>query len=241
MLSLLVSAIGHQEGGMLQARHADRNLRNSGVGLAGLVVASWLLAGCQPGSLPCTKDDEWAAICKGDAAMSNNGGSGNGGSGNGGTGGSSTGGSATGGTGGGTGGSGGGAVTKDTPIANCSAYPTLGKMDDFFAMRCGAANACHNETGGAAWNNFKVADVWKTLKNTATIFACKPGKVIDGTTWDKSVMWRKTRQPGPPMCVEGGLPGTIMPPPGSTPPTPVLTPDEDTCLQGFLKAIAGAQ
>jgi hypothetical protein len=238
MLSLLVSAIGHQEGGMLQARHADRNLRNSGVGFAGLVVASWLLAGCQPGTLPCTKDDEWAAICKGDAAMSNTGGSGNGGTGGSSTGG--TGGSATGGTGGGTGGSGGGAVTKTTVIPNCDKYKTVGGMDEFFAMRCGASNSCHNEVGGNAWSNFKVADVWSTFKNADTKFACKPGKVIDGTTWDKSIMWRKTRQPGPPMC-DAGLPGTIMPPPGSTPPTPVLTADEDTCLQGFLKAIAGAQ
>jgi hypothetical protein len=218
---------------MLQARQAKQISRLGGS--AGvLVVAGLLLATCQAGELPCTKDDEWKAICAGSKASGGSGG------GSGGSGGS------TGGAGGSpsdAGGTGGkpatGALTKDTPIPNCSMYPTLGKMDDFFAMRCGVANGCHNEVGGSAWSNLKVTDAWMTLKNVTAKFSCKDDKLIDGTTWDKSVIWRKTRTPGPPMCAGSGLTMSIMPPPLLDPKMDALSADESTCLQNFLKAIAG--
>ena len=217
---------------MLQARQAKRISRIDGC--AGvLVVGVWLLAASQAGELPCTKDDEWKAICAGSKAS---GGSGGGGTGTGGGGGSS------GGAQGDAGGTGGmpAAVNKDTPIANCSKYPTLGKMDDFFAMRCGVAVNCHNAM--APWTNMALTDSWMVLKDAVPKIDCKSDKIVDSTTWSKSLVWVKTRKPGPPACpTAGGIPGTIMPPPEMMPKMDALTADEDMCLQGFLKAIAGVQ
>jgi hypothetical protein len=232
MVTVSASAIGQsREDEMLQARQAKRISRiDKSVGV--LVVGVWLLAGCQAGELPCTKDEEWKAICAGSKAS---GGSGGGGTATGGSGGGGAQGDA-----GGTGGMPAATVNKDTPIANCSKYPTLGKMDDFFAMRCGVAVNCHNAM--APWTNMALTDSWMVLKDAVPKIDCKSDKIVDSTTWSKSLVWVKTRKPGPPACpTTGGIPGTIMPPPEMMPKMDLLTADEDACLQGFLKAIAGAQ
>ena len=209
---------------MLQARQATRTV-GAKAAMAGLILSGVLLAGCQPGVLPCDKDQEWQAICKGnaDALPAAGGGSGNGGSGQGGS-------------SGGSGGNGGTALTKDTAITGCDKYKTLGAMDDFFAMRCGSNAACHDGAGASAWTNLKMPDVWSRLKNTPAKFSCRGDNIIDGTSWDKSVLWRKTRMPV--MCAGANPAMSVMPPPAIEPKMPMLTTAEDDCLKGFLKAIA---
>jgi hypothetical protein len=219
---------------MLQARQAKQISRLNG-GAAVLVVGVWVLAACQAGELPCTKDDEWKAICAGSKAS---GGTGGGAAGSGGGGGGGSGGAMA--DAGGTGGKPAGTLSKDTPIANCAAYPTVGKMDDFFSMRCGVNATCHG--AGAPWTAMAGADVWMALKDAMPKIDCRMDKVVDSGDWAKSLVWVKTRSPGPPACpTPGGVAGVLMPPADLPPKMPVLTADENTCLQGFLKAIAGVQ
>ena len=214
---------------MSEARNATRTLAARG---AGLVVASLLIAGCQPGTLPCDKDPEWAAICKGDASVTGGGG----GSGSGGSSGSGGGTQNSGGSGGG----GGGTTAKaDTPLDNCSKYKTVGGMDEFFAMRCATSGSCHDAAGGGAWTNFKMPDVWMRLKDAPAKFSCKGDPIIDTKAWDKSAAWRKTRMPAPVMCAGTGLGMSVMPPPLIEPKMMELTSEENACLESFLKKMAG--
>jgi hypothetical protein len=218
---------------MLQTQLATRRLGTRGA-VAGLVVSGVLVAmgGCQPGALPCDKDQEWAAICKGDASVipGSGGGSGSG------SGGSS---GASGGAGNGSGGAAGsgGGVTAATALPNCSKYKTLGGMDEFFGMRCAASPACHDGAGGGAWTNLKMADVWMRLKDVKAKFSCRDDMVIDSKTWDKSVVWRKTHMPV--MCAGPNPAMSVMPPPAIEPKMPMITTDEENCLKDFLQKIAG--
>ena len=100
---------------------------------------AWL--SCQPGELPCDSSPEWQAVCKKEGGA--------------------------GGTGGGApmGGAGGMApvVDRNTPIADCSQWKTLGEMDKFFAARCagdGTATQCHVATNKDAWTDLNAPDVW---------------------------------------------------------------------------------
>jgi hypothetical protein len=213
---------------MLQARQANR-MFGAQATVAGLITFGFLLAGCQPGALPCDKDPEWQAICKGNADGGPMGGSGTGGSG---TGGSGTGGAS------GTGGSGmPTAKTKDTVVPNCDKYKTLGGMDEFFAMRCGANAACHDAAGGNAWTNLKMPDIWDRLDDVPAKFACRGDMIIDTGAWEKSVLWRKTR-PAPVMCAGPNMGMSTMPPPAIEPKMPVVTAEEDACLKSFLEVLA---
>src|SRR5688572_21013736 len=162
-------------------KHTHQNPVVAGVGTAmGAVLFAGLLLSCQPGKLPCD-DPAWKEVCESDGGpvvVAGNGGN------SGGQGGNS----------GGQGGGGGG-VTAATTI-DCSAYPTLGDMDKFFAMRCGAASNCH--TMPMPWTDMRTAGIFERLKNQPTQFACKPAKLIDGTTWTNSMIWVKTK--GMPTC-----------------------------------------
>jgi hypothetical protein len=200
-------------------------IRVAGVGTAiGAVIFGALLASsCAPGKLPCDKDDEWRAVC----AIPGEGQGGNGGGG--GMGGAPGMGGAT------------GAVSAATTI-DCAAFPTLGDMDQFFSARCGLDNACHNEVGGLAWKDLKKPGVWERMQMPTATFICAPGKLIDKADWTKSVLWTATRSPKT-TCPTGMIARLMPPQEGAniTPPQPILTAQENTCLENFLKAIAGAQ
>jgi hypothetical protein len=135
--------------------------RVAGVGTAvgAVILGSVMWLGCQPGALPCEKDD-WKGICAGNdsgVSVATTGGS------SGGNNGGSSGGN-TGGSSGGTGGSGAppaaGKPTASTPVADCGMYKTLGDMDTFFEMKCGSNGAaCHGS--GAPFGDFKGNKMWE--------------------------------------------------------------------------------
>ena len=148
----------------------------------------------------------------------------------------------------GTGGTGGAApavVSATTAVADCAQWPTLGDMDRFFAARCGLDRNCHG--AGTAWTVMPVQGVWDQFTKDATSAAklsCAGGKLASRTSWTGSVLWTKTQTPVLP-CPSGSTsttPGLSMPPQKDfTPLTDPLTPVELKCLEGFLKAIAGAR
>jgi hypothetical protein len=206
--------------------------------LFGCLVAASVLQGCQPGKL-CDKE-EYSDLC----ANPPTGGTGGGGVGGGGSGGGGTG-------GGGSGGNrDGGAmemaaapVNDDTPVADCADYNTLGKMDTFFAMRCGSDGACHTSPGATAWTDMKMPKVYSRLLNVAPKFACTADKMIDPGDWSKSVLLVKVRD-AMPLCKNGSKAGTtVMPPPLAAQAQAMkqdpLTDAEKTCLENFVRAAAG--
>jgi hypothetical protein len=195
--------------------------RVAGVGTAiGAVMFGVLLASCAPGKLPCDKDEAWMAVCN----EPGEGGQGGGGGGGGGMGGSA------------------GGLSEATAVANCAAYPTLGKMDEFFLARCGVGEGtCHSGVGAMIWKDLKMPKVWERLSTgtaSKAAAACATAQIIDTAAWDKSVIWLITRDP------KGTCPdptktiARTMPPQDATPKLPLLTADESTCLENYLKAIA---
>ena len=205
--------------------------RVAGVGTAiGAVMIGSLWLACQPGTLPCDNPTpEWKDVCAlpDDPPPP----------------------SGTGGVSGMSGGGGGGAgmsgtpmpPTKDTPIPGCAKYPTLGKMDEFFATRCGSDGACHTTPGAAVWKDLKMPDIWDRMRTVKSSVDCGGAAMIDTTAWDKSLLWVITRSPKAP-CPNGGMIIRLMPPqePANVmPKEALLSADENTCLEGFLKVLAG--
>jgi hypothetical protein len=211
--------------------------RVAGVGTAvgAVILGSVMWLGCQPGQLPCEKDD-WKAICTTTSNMGQ-------GSSSGGTGGSS-GGNTGGTTGGSTGGSSGGAdagtppatggkPTADTKVDGCGNYKTLGEMDTFFEMKCGTGTACHNT--GSVFGEFKGNKMWERGTTTKTKFDCKDTLLIDPSEAAKGAFFMKINADA--KC--GGVP-LKMPPPNATA-DQMISGAEKTCLENYLKAIAGGK
>jgi hypothetical protein len=128
-------------------------------------------------------------------------------------------------------------------VANCTKYPTLGKMDEFFAARCGLDGLCHNTSTAGLWKDLKTPKVWERMiqpgvKSGAAV--CADSKIIDTTDWDKSVIWLVTRSPKGTCPDPSKTIARPMPPQDVTPTTPLLTAEENTCLENYLKAIADA-
>ena len=121
-----------------------------------------------------------------------------------------------------------------TPVADCPAYKTIGEMDAFFAMRCGSNSACHAPPG--PFGDFKAAKVYDRTFNKPSI-ECKNELLIDPVDPMKSVLWLKTQDP--PKCAAGSSIPPRMPSkiPGMD--EVPLKPEESTCLQNYLKALAG--
>jgi hypothetical protein len=120
-------------------------------------------------------------------------------------------------------------VNAQTQVPGCTAYPTLGSMDQLFAAKC-TTSGCHSVP---TLMDLKAADVWQRLLDMPTKFACTGEKVIDPAAPAKSVL--ATRSATPPKCASGAAAPTPMPPAGSTP----LTPEELACIEAFVKAAAG--
>lgn len=181
-----------------------------------LIVASTLCVACPAGSLPCDESPEWNAVCELQAA--------------GGAGGSPSGGAA------GT----PGLLSAITPVANCAKWPTIGAMDQFFVGRCGLTPSCHGT--GTVWTDMQRPNAWERFNKEGTSRAnvsCKGGFLAHPTNWPDSVLWTKTRAPT--ICPPGttGMAGLTMPPQMTyDPKTPLLSPEEDNCLEGFLRAFA---
>jgi hypothetical protein len=192
--------------------------------LAGGLI--WL--GCQPGTLPCSKDKEWEAIC---ANVDGGGGGLGGASGSGG--GSGGGGAQSGGSGGGMadgGGSGGnGGVTASTPVMNCADWKTAGEMDKFFQTKCGGDNsACHSTNG--AFGDYKTADFWSRLNmGLKSKFTCGMVPLADTADHTKGLLWARAQEM--PKCPNGSSAGARMPPL----PMPALNATEMACLENFVK------
>ncbi len=140
------------------------------------------------------------------------------------------------------------AVNAMTVVKNCAAYPTLGKMDGFFKMRCGVGvgASCHGSI--AAGTQF--AEVWKLIDKEPKV-ACDKAKtkLIDKANPQDSFILHKVKAmadtkgkigacpPG-----GGGDPGTFMPPPMGAPSYVAgteLSMDEVACIESFVKAAAG--
>jgi hypothetical protein len=205
-------------------------------------LGSMVGLGCQPGSLPCDKDNEWKAICASDGG---GGVTSTGGSGGGNTGGSSGsgGGTSSGGTGGsgggmdaGSGGGGGGSVSESTAVPGCDAFKTVGEMESkFFAMRCGKGAACH-EGATAAFGDLKTTPIYKRLLDTPVKLNCtspSPAKWIDKGDYMKSLIIAKTTDM--PKCPNDTTKGAGLRMPST--PEMVLSDSEATCLKNYLMVI----
>ena len=210
--------------------------RVAGVGTAvgAVILGSVMWLGCQPGQLPCEKDD-WKAICTTTSNMGQ-------GSSSGGTGGSSggnTGGSSGGSTGGSSGADAaappatGGKPNADTEVKGCGDYKTLGQMDMFFEKKCGSGTACHQ--ANSVFGEFKGNKMWERGQTTKTKFDCMGTLLIDPTEAGKGAFFLKIN--GDAKC---GGPLLKMPPP-SAPPDQQISGDEKTCLENYLKVIAGGK
>jgi hypothetical protein len=203
-----------------------RSARSS-LGIFLLGSALWL--SCQAGELPCESSAEWQALCDQTSAGGTGGGAGTGGTG---------GGAGTGGNGGG-----GALLSASTPVPDCAQWTTLGAMDNFFSSRCGLNSMCHG--AGAPWTAMPVQGVWAkfTSESSAAMFSCTGAKLTNRTTWTDSVLWTKTQTPPLPCAADSTNKNTglSMPPQTGFPPkTDPLSTAELKCLEGFLKAIAGA-
>jgi hypothetical protein len=197
--------------------------------LAGLLLGAGAFAGCQPGTLPCDSSPEWETICSGAGGGTGSGGMAGGG--------------------GGMSGSGGGMAqmggmmgmvtpppTAATAVANCAAFPNLGEMDKFFAMRCGDDATCHVPQTAVVWHDFKTAEVWKRAVDLKGKTECIGAPMVDKADHTKSVLWAKVQNQG--KCPDGSnVKGMRMPQKYPTKPEMFLTQDEMTCLEGFLKAL----
>ena len=206
--------------------HASQQ-RKAGVGMAAvgaLVLGSAFGLSCQPGDLPCDQSSEWRTLCD----------------------------QAAGGTGGtaaptppATGGTGGsvamppapGVVSAATAVMGCAQFDTVGKMDAFFAMRCGVSNLCHG--AGTAWTSMPAQNAFEKFKTAKAAVSCSGGPLANAANWRESVLWTKTQTPAG--CPPGSSsPGLTMPPQMTfEPKMAVLTAPEMACLEGYLKAITG--
>jgi hypothetical protein len=205
-----------------------------GVGLLlfGFATAAAVIQGCKPGTI--CDNPEYQGPCE----MPTGGTSGSGGGGTG---------------GGGTGGRDGGgmeamAPAASTPVPDCpTEYNTLGKMDNFFAMRCGHENACHAMTGGNVWSDMKMPNVSGRFFNTPTKNVClsqaaADRRMLNADDWQAGMMLVKTRD-AMPKCKNGMTAGTIMPPPeamqAAAMKQPPLTDAEKKCLESWIRVASG--
>ena len=180
------------------------------------VILGSLLLGC-PRYRPCD-DPAWKEVCEGE-----------------GDGGRESAGEGSKDMSGGADGTGG--MTSATAI-DCAEYPTLSDMDKFFARRCGASadDECH--ATALPWTDMKSPEVWRRLADRNSMVTCKDAKLIDTKTWSNSVILAKTKTPV--ACPPGGSnPGLPMPPPNMMPMMAPLSAAETTCLENYLKKIAG--
>jgi hypothetical protein len=209
--------------------------RVAGVGTAvgAVILGSVMWLGCQPGQLPCDKDD-WKAICTTTSNMSSGSSTGGGtGSNTGGTSGGSTGGSNGGGADAAAPPAAGGKPNADTKVEGCGDYKTLGQMDTFFEKKCGSGTVCHQ--ANSVFGEFKGNKMWERGQTTKTKFDCMGTLLIDPSEAGKGAFFLKIN--GDAKC--GGVP-LKMPPPTATA-DQQLSGDEKTCLENYLKAIAGGK
>jgi hypothetical protein len=204
--------------------------RVAGVGTAvgAVILGSVMWLGCQPGTLPCEKED-WKGIC----AQSSAGAGGSTPSGN--TGGS-TGGTQGGSTGGASGGGNDAAPPADNMgarVVNCSNanWKTVKDMDKFFVAKCGTGNVCHVS---AAFGDYTQPEFYKKLldKSYVSKFDCTGSPMADMGDTTKGVIWIKVQDN--PDCGGGKSGNGRMP----MPPMPALSADEKSCLESYLKVIA---
>ncbi len=194
-------------------------------GWSGLLLVTWIGSGsCQPGSLPCSRNDEWRQICADGGGAAEGGSGGN----TAGSGGSTGGTSGAGGTGGNaTGGMPGTAVTASTLIPDCDAYKTAKDMDRFFDMRCSSNPGCHQP--GAVHGDMKTENLFMRATTTTTNFACKGSPWIDKADHTKGMLWSKIQEM--PKCPSGSGGFGKMP----MAPQMALSAAERTCLENFIK------
>jgi hypothetical protein len=204
-----------------------------GTALGAVVLSSVVWLGCQPGQLPCDKDD-WKAIC---TTTSNPGsGSSSGGS----TGGSNGSGGSSG-SGGSTGGSNGGNdaappasndIGSKTVKCNNADWKTVKDMDKFFLAKCGTGSACHSS---AVFGDYSKPEFYKKLTDSTYVskFDCSGSKMADLSDPTKGVIWIKVQDM--PDCGGGKSGNGRMP----MPPMPALSSDEKDCLKSYLDVLAG--
>jgi hypothetical protein len=209
-------------------KRAHLNWMVAGVGTAvGAVMLGSFLAACAPGTL-CDKpgyEDECLT-----------GGSGGGTGGSGGSTGGSAGGSTGGSAGGSTGGSAGGGVGPGMPVANCVMAPTVGEVETkIIAVKCGET-ACHVPMG-VFKPDLKTAGSWARLLDKVVEYSatkCKDDVYIKKSDPLKSYFLSSVKD-AMPKCSDGRMGGVRMP--FGKPP---LSAEEITCIEGYVKALAGA-
>jgi hypothetical protein len=206
--------------------NARRSLASGRWWFVAALVATVAGPGCGPGKLPCDRP-EWASICAADA----------------GTGGPSD-----------AGGPGADTPPAFTPTAvtevkNCARFTTVGGADAYFKMRCAPGmSGCHLAMYDRQWQDFESPGVWERLtkdpmnQNQArrSASACVGGRVADTSNWENSVLRAKIKSPVVCPPTGSGLGGFSMPPGQLMPKMDPLEPDEVACIEGFLKALAGA-
>lgn len=203
--------------------HPKASSKLAGRGLMGgiLLFATSAWVACQPGDLDCCQAFDGGFGGAGGAGTNTGGRSGTGGA-------------------PATGGGSGGTVTPmpTTAIPNCTKYPTLAKMDEFFAMRCGMPAGCH-ESQASAWSDLKAPNVWMRMLDADPKFSCKTGgKMINKGAPANSLILSKTKMVMCPPGSSDGISSTTMPPMG-TMGQPVLTAEEAKCLTNFVHLAAG--
>jgi hypothetical protein len=215
--------------------------RVAGVGtaLGAVIVGSVLWFGCQPGQLPCEKDD-WKAICTTTSNPSSGSSTGGNSGSSGGSSGSNSGGSAGGSNSGGSNGGGadamppasGGDVGGKPVKCNNADWKTVKDMDKFFLAKCGTGSACHST---AVFGDYSKPDFYKKLMDSTYVskFDCSGTKMADLSDPAKGVIWIKVQDM--PDCGGGKSGNGRMP----MPPMPALSSDEKDCLKSYLDVLAG--
>ena len=125
--------------------------------------------------------------------------------------------------------------TRDTPVANCAAYPTLGAMSGFLERRCGVAVACHAQA--SPWTTLEGPDLFATLLDVRPKFDCMRSLLIDSVNPLDSLLYIKSAE-AIPICPDGSSGMLQMPPQQLSPVQPLLTAEELVCLEQFVRAAA---
>ena len=192
--------------------HQTRMMVGVGTAVGAVMVLGSVLVGCAPGTI-CDKAGYEEQCMNPVGGTGGSGGGGSGGSGgSGGTGGSRDGGGME---------AAGATVGPSTAVANCTMYPTVGKMDDFFKARCGTNSACHDNM---IWTDMKSANAYTRMIDKPANFTCRTTagttKLINKQNWRQSFIYVKTHEmmPGCPDGSTSPMLNTIMPPPASAQP-----------------------
>jgi hypothetical protein len=116
-------------------------------------------------------------------------------------------------------------------------YRTMGEMDRFFQVRCGAGAACHQRS--ALFGDLVSPHVFNRVVDSPAIVCAQAGPTVkwaDSSSWQKSMLWLMAASASS-RCPGGAAAGTVI----AAAPAAQLDTSELACLEGFLKVISGGK